>query len=117
MRWAVLASVEVSGGMPWPMLAINVVGSVLLGLVLATESTHPRARLFLHDAAAIGFCGGLTTFSTFSLEIVNLARDGDLVVAIAYGVLSVVLSIAGVIAGAASLRRVRAITLPVEEEL
>lgn len=116
-RWAVIAAVSVPGRMPWPVLTINVVGSLLLGIVLAEEWSHPRARLLLHDGAAIGFCGGLTTFSTFTLEVVNLARDGEVAIAVAYSALSVTLSIAGVISGAALLRRVRAITLPVEEEL
>jgi len=115
-RWAVLVTFEPSGRMPWTVLAINVVGSVLLGLLLAEEWAHPAARLALHDGGAIGFCGGLTTFSTFTLEIVNLARDGHVALAVTYGVLSVSLSIAGVLAGAAALRRVRALAVPLEEE-
>ena len=101
--------------MPWSVLAINVVGSVLLGIVLAEEWSHPAARLLLHDGAAIGFCGGLTTFSTFSVEIVNLVRSGEAVLAATYGALSVVLSITGVVAGAAALRRAAPAALPVEE--
>lgn len=115
-RWAVLVTFEPSGRLPWAVLAINVVGSVLLGVLLAEEWRHPTARVALHDGGAIGFCGGLTTFSTFTLEIVNLARDGHVGLAVTYGVLSVGLSIAGVLAGAAALRRVRAIALPLEEE-
>ncbi|MEX2293076.1 MAG: CrcB family protein [Acidimicrobiales bacterium] len=115
-RWAVLATMTTPGTMPWPVLGVNVVGSVLLGVVLAEEWVHPRARLLLHDGAAIGFCGGLTTFSTFTVEIVDLARDGELAVAAAYGALSIVLSIAGVLVGAAGLRQVRAASLPLEEE-
>lgn len=115
-RWAVLGTFEPSGQMPWAVLVINVAGSVLLGVLLAEEWSHPPSRLFLHDGGAIGFCGGLTTFSTFTLEVVNLARAGHVGVAASYGVLSVVLSIVGVVAGAAALRRVRAIALPLEEE-
>lgn len=116
-RWAVVTSVSVSGEMPWPVLAINVMGSVLLGVVLAAEWSHPRGHLLLHDGAAIGFCGGLTTFSTFSLEIVNLVRDGHVAIAVTYGVMSISLSIAGVVAGAHAMHRGRAAVLPVEEEL
>jgi CrcB protein len=115
-RWAVVASVTTAGPMPWPVLAINVVGSLVLGVLLAEEWDHPRARLLLHDVGGIGFCGGFTTFSTFAVEVVDLVRAGAAGTAIAYGVLSVTLSIAGVLAGAALLRRVRAITLPLEEE-
>lgn len=115
-RWAATVTVVPTGDMPWTVLTINVLGSVLLGLVLAGEWSHPRARLLLHDGAAIGFCGGLTTFSTFSLEVVNLVRDGHVATAVTYGVLSISLSIAGVVAGAAAMHRVRAAGLPVEEE-
>ena len=115
-RWAVLTAFEASGRLPWPVLIVNVVGSALLGLLLAEESTHPRSRLLLHDAGAIGFCGGLTTFSTFALEEANLLRDDAVGVAVTYGLVSVTLSIAGVIAGAAALRRVRSIALPLEEQ-
>ena len=115
LRWAVVTSVEV-GRFPWPVFTLNVSGSVLLGLLLAEEWSHPRARLLLHDVGGIGFCGGLTTFSTFSLEVVNLGRDGDASLAVIYTVASVVAAIAGVTFGAAALRRVRAIAQPLEEE-
>lgn len=115
LRWAVLATVS-PGRFPWPVLAVNVVGSVLLGVLLAEEPTHPAMRTLLHDAGAIGFCGGLTTFSTFALEVVNLARAGDTALAATYTAASVTGSLAGVVVGAAALRRVRAITLPLEEE-
>lgn len=113
VRWAVLASVD-AGRFPWPVLLINVAGSVLLGVLLAGEQARPSARVVLHDAGAIGFCGGLTTFSTFSIEVVELIREGHLLTGTVYAVGSVVAAIAGVVAGAAALRRVRALTLPVE---
>lgn len=115
LRWLALAVVEQSGGIPWTVLVINVAGSFALGVLLAEEWTHPSARIVLHDAGAIGFCGGLTTFSTFTVEVVDLVRAGDAGLAVTYGVLSVVLSLAAVFAGPAMLRRVRAVNLPVEE--
>jgi CrcB protein len=115
LRWAVVTSVE-AGPFPWQVFALNVVGSVLLGVLLAEEWSHPRARLVLHDVGAIGFCGGLTTFSTFSLEVVNLVRDGNASFAVIYAVSSVAAAIAGVTAGAAALRRVRAVATPLEEQ-
>jgi CrcB protein len=114
LRWAVLGSVD-AGRFPWPVLALNVGGSVLLGVLLAEEWAHPNLRLVLHDLGAIGFCGGLTTFSTFTVEVVDLARAGDLTTAAAYGTASVVGAVAGVVIGAAALRRLRAVTLPLEE--
>jgi fluoride exporter len=114
VRWGVVTTFG-TNGFPWPVLAVNAIGSVLLGVVLAEEWTHPSARLVLHDAVAIGFCGGLTTFSTFAVEVVDLWRDGDIGTAVVYGFASVVAAITGVVAGAAALRRTRAIVLPLEE--
>ncbi len=115
LRWSVVTSVD-TGLFPWPVFALNVVGSVLLGLLLAEEWSRPSARLALHDAGGIGFCGGLTTFSTFSLDVVDLTRDGNTGLAIVYVVASVVAAVTGVAAGARALRRLRAITIPLEEE-
>jgi len=115
LRWAVVASFD-AGRFPWPVLALNVVGSVLLGLLLAEEERRPSARLVLHDASGIGFCGGLTTFSTFSLEVVDLARDGNIGLAIMYTVVSVLAAVLGIVAGAGALRRLRAVTIPLETE-
>jgi CrcB protein len=115
VRWAVLTSWD-PAGFPWPVFVVNIVGSVLLGVLLAEEAIRPARRVLLHDAGAIGFCGGLTTFSTFSVEVVELTRDGDTAVAVSYGVLSVLAAIVGVMGGAGALRRLRAVSLPVEEE-
>jgi CrcB protein len=114
LRWAVL-SLWSTGPFPWPVLVVNVAGSLVLGALLAEEWAHPRARLLLHDFGGIGFCGSLTTFSTFSVAVVELLRDGDELVALASLVASVVGSIGGVVAGAAALHRVRAAGLPLEE--
>jgi CrcB protein len=70
----------------------------------------------LHDGAGIGFCGGLTTFSTVSLEVVNLVQDGRPGLAVVYLVSSVAAALAGVVAGAGVLRRLRALELPLEEQ-
>ena len=94
----------------WGTLLANLVGSAMLGaLFAAAVDGHWLALL------GTGFCGGLTTFSTFAVEIVDLVRDDAISAAIAYGVLSVGLSILAVVVGAAALRRVRAAAAPLEE--
>ncbi|MBW3556253.1 MAG: CrcB family protein [Actinobacteria bacterium] len=115
VRWAVVTAVEVDG-FPWPVFALNVLGSLLLGALLAGEWSHPDARVLLHDAGGIGFCGGLTTFSTFSLEVVNLSRHGNTGLAAIYGIASAAAAIAAFTAGAAAHGRVRAVMPPLEEE-
>lgn len=113
-RWLV---VEAAGDQrfPWPVLVVNLVGSLVLGGLLAEEPAHPQARLALHDLGAIGFCGGLTTFSTFAVEIVELIDRSDGAMAVLYGTSSVAGAIVAVLAGAALMRRLRSFDVPVEE--
>jgi CrcB protein len=115
LRWGVFTLVP-PGRFPWPVLAANVVGSFVLGVVMAEEWAHPRRRLLLHDGAGIGFCGGLTTMSTFAVEVADLLRDGDATTAYAYVAASIAGGLLAVVAGAALLHRVRALRLPLEEE-
>jgi fluoride exporter len=113
LRWAVLTSVT-TGRFPWSVLLLNVAGSLVLGALLAEEWTHPAARLLLHDLGGIGFCGGVTTFSTFAFEVTELLRDGHPSVAVPYALASVAGSLVAIVVGAAALKGVRAITLPLE---
>ena len=89
-----------SGGtFPLGTLLVNISGSFLLGLIsgyaLNSAAVSPEVRTFL----TIGICGGYTTFSTFSLETVNLLRDGDYTRAATYLLLSVLLSLVAVFVG------------------
>ncbi|MEV6968478.1 fluoride efflux transporter CrcB [Hamadaea sp. NPDC051192] len=78
---------------PWGTFAVNVIGSFLLGS-FAALSTQYFALL------GTGFCGALTTYSTFGYETVRLARTGSSL----YALLNVILSIiAGLLAGWAGL--------------
>lgn len=62
---------------PWATFAINVSGSVVLGLVAAAFLNHPdESRKSWYLLLGTGFCGGFTTFSTFSLEALELLRAG-----------------------------------------
>jgi CrcB protein len=114
VRWLVQSGWE-AGDFPWPVLALNIAGSFALGVVLAEEWTHPRARLVLHDLAGIGFCGSLTTFGTFAVDAAKLLEDDRTGLGIAYLIASPTGTVLAVFAGAAMLRRVRALTLPLEE--
>jgi len=76
---------------PWGTIAVNVVGSFVIGFLASWLSgdgrllVAPDARAFL----MIGVCGGYTTFSSFSLETLNLMRDGEWGWAVANVLLSV----------------------------
>ena len=83
---------------PWGTLTVNVVGSLLIGL-LATL-TEPDGRLLMSATTRqffmVGLFGGFTTFSSFSLQVLNLVRDGQWLPASLYILASVALCLAGV---------------------
>jgi fluoride exporter len=87
---------------PWGTLAINVVGSLVIGFFATLTGpdgrvvASPDARQFV----MVGICGGYTTFSSFSLQTLNLARGGDMLGAGANVVASVVLCLLAVWIGA-----------------
>lgn len=83
---------------PWGTLLVNVTGSFLLTLMYALlegTASAPEWRALL----GIGFCGGYTTFSTFSYETTRLLQDGEWRQASLYILGSVVLSLAGAVLG------------------
>ena len=80
---------------PWSTLAINLVGSFLLGLVLGADRFSPDVRV----AVTVGFLGAFTTFSTFAFEATDLVRDGRAPAAAAYVAASVVIGLGAAWAG------------------
>jgi len=91
-------------GFPWGTLFVNVAGSFAIGLLAALLTTEGRPLLG-GDARAffmVGILGGFTTFSSFSLETLNLARSGALGAAGANAALSLVLCLASVWLGFAA---------------
>jgi fluoride exporter len=87
---------------PWGTFGVNVGGSLVLGAVTAGAGVFGPAVAAL---VGTGFCGALTTYSTFAYEIVSLAERGDRRTALAYALTSVVV---GVLAAAAGFALVRA---------
>lgn len=83
---------------PWGTLIVNVSGSFIIGLFATLTSPEGRflAPPSLRQFFRLGFCGGYTTFSSFSLQTLNLAEDGEWFRADANAVLSLVLCLLGV---------------------
>jgi CrcB protein len=82
-----------AGTWPWATFAVNIVGSLILGWVVV-------ARAHWRPLVGTGFCGALTTFSTFQVQIVVLGDEGHVPLAAAYLAVSVVVGL-----GAASFGR------------
>jgi fluoride exporter len=94
-RWAVAV---LGPSWPWGTLLVNVLGGFAIGAVVALSSREllsPASRLFL----TTGLLGGFTTFSAFSLEVVQLAERGAMTSAVVYILVSVLLSVGGVFFG------------------
>ena len=86
---------------PWGTLVVNVVGSFVIGFFGAL--TGPDGRVIVGTTARqfvmIGVCGGYTTFSSFSLQTLTLARDGQWLQVIGNVLLSVAMCLLAVCAG------------------
>ena len=88
-------------GFPWGTILVNIIGSLVIGFVATLTGPNGRVAVPI-DAQAfvmVGLCGGFTTFSAFSLQTLELARDGRLLYAAANITLSVVLCLSAVALG------------------
>jgi fluoride exporter len=87
---------------PWGTLIINITGSFVIGFLFTL--TGPDGRLYvgsnIRQFVLVGICGGYTTFSSFSLQTLNLMNDGEWFKAGANVGLSVMLCLIAVWAGA-----------------
>ena len=97
-----LISSHVGETFPWGTLVINVTGS--FAIVFFSVLTGPSGRVFVGTSGrqffTTGVCGGFTTFSSFSLQTLNLARDGEWAQAGGYAAGSVVACLLGAWLGA-----------------
>jgi len=86
---------------PWGTLAVNVSGSFIIGLFATLTGTEGRflAPASFRQFFMLGVCGGYTTFSSFSLQTLNLAEDGEWFRAGANPVLSFVLCLVAICLG------------------
>lgn len=86
--------------LPWGTFAINVTGSLLLGVLVGLGLAGHLPSL-IDAGVGTGFCGAFTTFSTFTFETVRLVEDGELRQAAAYLGGSVAVGLAAAAAGVA----------------
>jgi len=94
-----------ANGFPLATMLINIVGSLAMGLLVGVlAKTTPQYQNEIRLFVAVGIFGGFTTFSSFSLDAITLVERGDFVLATAYIVGSVLLSLAGLWLGLVATR-------------
>ena len=99
--WVATWAAPVSQAMPWGTIGINIAGSFVIGFVgtLTLHSGRFPAPDSLRLFVMVGFCGGFTTFSSFSLQTLDLLRAGAWGRALLNIAASVLLCLAAVAAG------------------
>ncbi len=79
--------------MPYGTLAVNLIGSLIIGILWGLLSKDSTLNSWLVPLFMIGFCGGFTTFSSFSLENMKLLESGQWMTALTYILSSNILGI------------------------
>ena len=90
-------------GFPLGTLFVNVAGCFLVGM-LVRQFMNIQTHNYVRALLIVGFCGGFTTFSTFSMETVGLIEGGEYSRAFAYITLSVVLCLTATFTGMSAMR-------------
>jgi CrcB protein len=95
------------GQWPWGTFAVNIVGALLVGYFTTRLQERLPVSAYRRPLLGTGFCGGLTTFSTMQVELVQML-DGDHVgLALAYSVLSIAFGFLAVLVATNAVRRAR----------
>ncbi len=92
---------------PWGTFTVNVVGCLLLGYLLTRLQERLPVSAYRRPLLGTGLCGGLTTFSAFQLELLQLLDRGAVPIAVLYCAASLAAGFLGVALGTAVVRRAR----------
>ncbi len=98
------AGVHLGLSFPWSTLCVNVSGSLAIGLIAGWLAHRGQPGQTLRLFLTTGILGGYTTFSAFSLDTILLYQRGELGLAALYVILSVALSVGGLLAGLTLVR-------------
>ena len=110
-RFVLSAAIQhrVTTAFPLGTLVVNISGSLLLGFLLRYALGAPDISAEVRAMLTTGFCGGYTTFSTYSYETATLLEEGDYRGAVLYALISVVISLAAVFLGFIAARELLAL--------
>ena len=99
-RYALAAAVSTRAHLAFPIgtLVVNILGCIIIGIV-ARQLMNMQTDVMARAAIITGFCGGFTTFSTFSYETVGLISGGEWAKAALYVGASVIACVAGTAIG------------------
>ncbi|AIT09713.1 camphor resistance protein CrcB [Candidatus Francisella endociliophora] len=103
-RFAVTqATASISKQIPFGIFICNVIGSLLIGVIAAflikTNLFNEEVSTYTRSLLVTGFLGGFTTFSSFSLDVLNLLQRGEIFLALGYIFVSITVSLLAVILG------------------
>jgi fluoride exporter len=100
-RYATSRSIDIklNSIFPYGTMAVNIIGSFILGMVIAWASKRSVGVENLRLLLATGFCGGFTTFSAFALENLNMVQQRMIGSALLYALISLILGAVAVYTG------------------
>lgn len=95
------------GAWPWATFAVNVAGALLLAWLTTRLTEMVAPTRYWRFLLGTGFCGALTTFSTFQVETIELAREGAGGLAVAYAAVSLAVGMLVAVGATIAARRRR----------
>lgn len=95
------------GAWPWATFIANLLGALLLGWLVTRLAERSVPTRYWRLLLGTGLAGALTTFSTFEVETIRLAKEGYPAIAVAYPTVSIVLGMVCAVAGVLAARRGR----------